>query len=217
MGKINWKTQEVIINPKLLDMIPKLNSWLPPNFIDEILRDVQVFLGYKDEWVSMEEFESIVSFELKDNLASDFYLKNTKTNAFDLTLFCCAWKRNPETVSKEAIEKWAKKVGLLFDFEPVWEETHTGLAEIGDVKIINAIYELNNPKSRLYSTIKRGSILSFIPKVFFIIPFSKYPFMNFWETPFPEKKVKKGEIEKNSVEKMGLIWDDWDDISSLFK
>ena len=43
MNEINWKTQEVIINPKLLDMIPKLNSWLPPDYINEILRDVQVY------------------------------------------------------------------------------------------------------------------------------------------------------------------------------
>tara|TARA_S200002703_G_scaffold52259_1_gene45315 strand:+ start:21222 stop:21833 length:612 start_codon:yes stop_codon:yes gene_type:complete len=203
MGKINWKTQEVIINPKLLDMIPKLNSWLPPKFIDEILRDVQVWLEFKEEWFSMQEFESIVFFEMKDNLGSDFYLKNTKTTAFDLTLFCCAWKRNPETVFKEDVQKWAKKVSLLFNFEPVWEDTHSGLAEIDDVMIINAIYEFNNPKTRLYRAFIRGSILSYIPKGFFILPIQQYPFMNFWETPFPEKKkVKK---------------DDWDDISSLFK
>ena len=45
---INWKTQEVIINPKLLDMIPKLNSWLPPDYINEILRDVQVYSALEE-------------------------------------------------------------------------------------------------------------------------------------------------------------------------
>ena len=219
MDKISWKTQEVIINPKLLDMIPKLNSWLPPNFIDEILRDVQVFLDFKDNWFSMEEFESIVSFEMNDNPDSDFYLINTKTTAFDLTLFCCAWKRNPETVSKGAIKRWAKEVSLLFDFEPVWEDTHNGLAEIDDVNIINAVYEFNNPKTRLYRTFTRGSILSFIPKGFFILPIQQYPFMNFWETPFPEKKKVKKKVKKPDGTKPNKYssWDGWDDIGSLFK
>ena len=108
------ENQEVVINPKLLDMIPKLNSWLPPDYINEILRDVKVYLDYKNDWFSMEEFESIDSFEMKDNLGSDFYLKNTKTTAFGLTLFCCAWKRNPETVSNDVIEKWGEKKSVKF-------------------------------------------------------------------------------------------------------
>ena len=78
--------------------------------------------------------------------------------------------------------------------------------------IINAIYELNNPKPRLYPNIRKGSILSFIPKGFFILPIQKYPFMNFWETPFPEKKKVKTMDWKKSKEPMG-----WDDIGFLFK
>jgi len=212
------ENQEVIINPKLLDMIPKLNSWLPPDYIDEILRDVQVYLDYKNDWFSMDEFESIADRDMAQPNFAEFVLKNTKTTAFDLTLFCCAWKRTPETVPKEAVQKWEKKVGLLFDFEPVWEYTHSGLAEIDDANIKNAVYEFNNPKPRLYKAFTRGSILSFIPKEFFILPIQQYPFMNFWETPFPEKKVKK-KVKTMSGTKSKRTWSEmgWDDIGSLFK
>ena len=209
------ENQEVIINPKLLDKIPKLNSWLPPDYIDEILRDVQVYLDYKNDWFSMGElglmFKYKNSVELEDTIGSGFYLKNTKTTAFDLTLFCCAWKRNPERVSNAEGQKWAKKVGLLFDFEPVWEDTHNGLAEIDDANIVNAVYEFNYPKPRLYKKFKRGSILSFIPKGFFILPIKKYPFMNFWETPFLEKKTKpKKDDDLNETDRF------FDDLASLF-
>lgn len=213
MNEINWKTQEVIINPQLLDMIPKLNSWLPPDYIDEILRDVQVYLDYKNDWFSMGEFESIADRDMAKPSFVEFILKNTKTTVFDLTLFCSAWKRNPERVSNDGIENWGKRVGKIFGFEPVFSDTHNGLAEIDDTKIKNAVYGFNNPESRLYTIFTRGSIMRFIPKGFFILPIQQYPFMNFWETPFPEKK------KKTKSKKSARRWEDigWDDIDSLFK
>ena len=214
MSEINWKTQEVIINPKLLDMIPKLNSWLPPDYINEILRDVQVYIDYKNDWFTMEDFESIADRDIAKPEFVKYILKNTKTTVFDLTLFCSAWKRNPERVSNDVIENWGKRVGKIFGFEPVWSDTHNGLAEIDDLQIINAIEEFNNPQSRFYKILARGSILGFIPKGFFILPIQQYPFMNFWETPFPEKK-KTNPKRKTKPEKLNLK-DMWDDIGSLF-
>ncbi len=207
MSKIDWRTQETILNPKLLDMIPKLNSWLPPQFIQEIHSQVQVYLEYKDDWFPMEDFEVLDAKE-SYNPAYDFYLKNTKTTAFDVVLFCSAWKRNPETVEASKVEKWAKKVGDIFGFNPVWDDTHSGLSEINDMYIIPAINYLNNPKPQLYEGFKRPNILTFMPKEFFIIPFQKYPFMNFWETPFPEKKNITTTKNKKGVD-LDELWNDF--------
>ena len=219
MGEINWATQEVIINPKLLDMIPKLNSWLPPDYIKEIDRDVQVYLNYKDDWFTMEDFDNLTAIEIANNPANNLYLKNTKTTAYDLTLFCSAWKRNPESVPHNSVLSWAKKVSKIFGFGPVWGETHNGLAEIDDANIRNAIYDFNNPKPKLYREFTRVNILSFIPKGFFILPIQQYPFMNFWETPFlKKKKVKPKKTTKSKTQarrKTNPHWDDFFD--SLFE
>ena len=92
----------------------------------------------------------------------------------------------------------------------MWSDTHNGLSEIDDVNIKNAVYEFNNSKPRLYREFTKRSILSFIPKGFFILPIQKYPFMNFWETPFPEKKKISSNSKMNE-----MSW--WEDIGSLFK
>jgi hypothetical protein len=115
-----------------------------------------------------------------------------------------------ESVKFSALNLCGKRVGKIFGFEPVWSDTHNGLSEIDDVNIKNAVYEFNNPKPRLYKTFTRGSILSFIPKGFFILPIQQYPFMNFWETPFPEKKKISSKSKMNE-----MSW--WEDIGSLFK
>lgn len=208
MDEINWKTQEVIINPSIINNIPLFLSWMPERYKSEL--ENQCNLDDIDE-----DFYERVADSVNHIKERGLYnIENTETTGFSLLLFCMAFRRNPETVRQKEIDDWVKKVGRFLNVDVSKKEQ--GLSEVSFDLLSSAVKYIENPYAKIYGnfTSKELGILRWLPKKFFILPIQQYPFMNFWETPFPEKKKFK---PKRKITQKEYSWDDWDDIGSLFK
>lgn len=209
MSEINWKTQEVIINPSIINNIPLFLSWMPERYKSELENQCNLDdIG--------EDFYERVGDSVRHLKERGLYnIENTETTGFSLLLFCMAFKRNPETVRQKEIDDWVKKVGSFLDVDVSKKEQ--GLSEIEINLLSRAVKYIENPYAKIYNnfTYDNLGILKWLPKEFFILPIQQYPFMNFWETPFPEKKKVKPKKKIMSKD------DDWDDylydLGSLFK
>ena len=181
MGEINWDTQEVVLNPSIINNIPLFLSWMPERYKIELETQCNLDDHYED-------FYDQVGISVNHIKERGLYnIENTETTGFSLLLFCMAFKRNPESVRITEINAWVKKVGRFLNVDVSKKEQ--GLSEIPIDLLSSAVKYIENPSAKIYDNFKYKDlgILKWLPKKFFIVPFQQYPFMNFWETPFPEK------------------------------